>query len=138
MRKITVFFLIIFTALLSTAATVLVIERSRIVEKKEFAMDVQVTGESSSMGFNVDPDGFHYGTMPKGSSGKREITIEAEEDVVVSIIKKGEIGKWVENPNNFLIKEGEKMKVGLILNVPENAAAGNYSGKAVFILRKNN
>jgi hypothetical protein len=111
------------------------IDQSRIVHVESFPLDVRVT-EGKHMGFNVDPDGFHFGRVPRGAMGNREISIAAQDDVRVHISPRGKISSWLSYPDNILIAQGNTRNITLTIIIPEDAEIGTYNGTVTFILKK--
>ena len=136
MKKINFFLLIIIVVLISTFMTLFLIERGRIVQVNRWDMDVTVRADAV-MGFNIDNDALHFGSIGRGSGSRREITInDIKQDVIITTIKKGEIATWVNAPNGFIMRKGEERNIFVSLGVPLYAKPGNYTGEILFILKK--
>lgn len=136
MKKVNLFLIVIIISLTVSFFTFYIYQKSRIVQINKFPMDVRVA-ENQIIGFNVDPDGFHFGSVPRGSGGQRELRIhQVEEDVIVYMYKKGEIAPWVSYPNSFTVRKGESKNITLSVSIPREAKPGNYSGEITVILKK--
>ena len=132
MKKVNLFLLIIIVALISSFIAFFFIEKNRIVQVDRFVMDVNVT-DSNVIGMNVDKDGFHFGSLGRGQGSIREMTIkDTERDVMVSVIKEGEMADWVNHPNDFIVREGEVKNITVSVSVPSTAPLGDYSGEIVW------
>lgn len=86
-------------------------------------------------GFNLDTDGVHFGTVSKGVSINRFLTVSTNEDARVDIYFKGIKYLGVDN-STFLLKKGEEKQVQIYLKIPRNVEEGYYSGKMVVVYRK--
>lgn len=136
MKRRNFFVLFIIIVILASFTTFFIIEKSRIVQVEIYLMDVGVV-DTGIVGVNVDADGFHFGKLGRGGSSSRELMIkDVEEDVLVTIAKKGEIADWVSNPNNFIMKKGEERNITLSISIPADAPLGNYTGEAIITLRR--
>ncbi len=136
MRKLNLFLLIFILAAVTSFITFIVIERNRIVQVETYPMQVRITDEDK-IGMNADPDGFYFGGLRRGMGAGREFWIQqVEEDVMISIIKKGEMAKWVGHPNEFIVRKGEEKKIELTISIPQDAPLGNYTGEVIVILKK--
>ena len=135
MKRLNLFLLILFVVIFTTFATVFVIERNRIVQINNYPMDVNVI-EEKIIGINVDPDGFHFGSLNRGVSARRELYIQSDKKVLVTIYKEGEMSKWVGHPNDFIVKAGEQENISLSVSIPRDAEYGNYTGEVTVVLRK--
>ena len=121
---------------MSCIITAIAIDRSRIVQVAKYPMDIEVK-DDDIMGVNVDPDGFHFGSLNRGGGARREFKIhQVEEDILVKISKKGEMAKWVGNPDNFIIRKGGNRTISFSIGIPHDAPLGNYTGEVIVVLRK--
>ena len=135
MKTITLVILLILAVIVTTVVTYFY-QQPKIVQEERYVMDVEVKNDSI-MGFNVDPDGFHFGSVPRGSAGWRELKItQVTEDVMVIIQKSGEIAPWVSVPSGFLVKKGENVTISFVVSIPRNAEFGRYEGEAIVRLIK--
>ena len=136
MKKLTFLFLIAGMIILTTSITIIVVDRMKIVSVNKYPLEVLVW-DKNRIGINVNPSGLYFGRMSAGNSGERELKIEqVEEDILVTISKRGEIAKWVSFPNRFILRKGEGANVTFSVHVPSDASFGNYTGEAIVILRK--
>ena len=135
MKKVSAIMLIFVIAIIASIGTYLVIENSQIIGKSSYLMDVTVW-DAGRVGVDVGTDAIHFGGMGPGNGARRDVTIVAEEDLIISIVKKGEIANWVSNPNNFFMNKGEARNITFSINVPPNTPVGNYTGEAIFLFKK--
>jgi hypothetical protein len=135
MKRISLIFLVIFAALITSIITFIVIEKSKILQVNKYSMDVKVTNDSI-IGINADP-GFHFGSLRRGEGSAKKIIITGvEEDMLVVIAKRGEIAKWVSVPDKFILKKGEDKNISIAVGIPQNAPLGNYTGELIVMMRK--
>jgi hypothetical protein len=136
MKLRNVVILIVLLVVLSSVITAIVIDMNNIIQAQRYPMDVEVKNDKI-IGINVDPDGFHFGSLYPGGGASRILKIhQIEEDAMVNVIKKGEMAEWVGNPDDFIIRKGEDMNISLSISIPKDAEFGNYIGEVIFILRK--
>ena len=136
MKKLNFFLLIVMVVLISSFLTFLAIDRSKIVQVNSFVMDVNVS-DDGVFGINIDPDGFHFGSIGRGQGATKVLMIKnVKEDVSISIIKKGEMAGWVSSPKGLVMRKGQDENVSLSIAIPYNAQFGGYTGEVMFVLRK--
>lgn len=90
-------------------------------------------------GLNVDPESINFGRIMPGTTGLRNVTLEnnASYPLKASISRYGEVADWVDvSENNFILEEGEKRDVTFYAYAPNDAAFGNYTGKARVVFRR--
>ncbi len=134
MRKSAVILIVALAVAITMAVSIFFQQqRVRIIT---YPMDVSVVGEQN-IGFNMDTDGLHFGTMMPGFTGARNIEIkDVGRDILVEILTAGEMKAWVVHDNRFMMKKGEQRNVTFSLAVPENASLRNHTGTVTFILKK--
>jgi hypothetical protein len=136
MKKINVFLLVIIIALLVSLVTVYLIEANRIIKVQRIPMDVRVKAEGG-YGVNIDPGEFHFGGLPRGAGGRRELWIhQVEQDSLVSIHGVGLMADWISYPDDFIVKKGEEKNISVSISIPWDTEPGNYTGEVVIVLRK--
>jgi hypothetical protein len=90
-------------------------------------------------GLNADGDAIKFGMVMPGTSSERSITANnsAVHPLKVVILKSGYIADWVRvSENNFILEGGEDKGIVFEVFAPEDAAFGNYSGKAKIIFKR--
>ncbi|MBN2330692.1 MAG: hypothetical protein JXC85_02655 [Candidatus Aenigmarchaeota archaeon] len=131
--------LLALAAVLSYLVTMLAfyfVYTSSVYETRELGMDVYVF---KTAGLNVDDDAIHFGKIPPGASGRRNITIDNDAvPNLVSLEAYGDIAEWVSvSHNDFIIDAHESRNVTVFLQVPEDAEVPGYrSGTLRIIFRK--
>ena len=80
------------------------------------------------IGFNLDTDKLHFGTIPPGNYADRDISLTSTKKSKITIIIEG-VDFIQPSINNFLILPGEKKTITLIVSVPGNAKQHVYEGK---------
>ena len=132
------YFLILAFVLTIVAAslTFFALTTMSVIQEQTFLMDVSVT-DSGVIGFNVDPDGFHFGSMSSGNSASRTLVIhQVEQDSLVTIKTYGEMADWVVYPDNFIISKGEQREIFISVIIPEDTPQGDYTGTIKVALTK--
>lgn len=83
-------------------------------------------------------DIINFGTIPSGSGGKRFLTLENQDkkDLFTQIIVIGDIKKFLNYENNFLLKVNETKKLTFEVFVPENIEKGRFNGRIFIIFKK--
>ena len=135
MKKINAILTILIISLIVSSLTYLIIQNLRVVARTSYNMDV-IVWDDKRVGINLNTDAIHFGGMGAGNGANRGVIIDAEEDVIVSILKKGQMATWVSNPNNFYMQKGEQRNITFSLSVPKDTLPGNYTGEAIFIFKK--
>lgn len=130
--------IILYICIIGIIAIALSFALTKIIflEAHDIPMDVNV---GSGIGFNTDTDAIHFGTIPRGNMGSRNITIENSEHASARILIKtyGEISGWVDvSENNFVLKKGEKRDVKFTIILPEGIEKKKYSGTARIMLMR--
>ena len=135
--KITKFFLLlVFAVMISTFLTYL-FYNSYVIENI-IMLDMMVK-VNDHFGLNADGDAIKFGMVMPGTSSERSITANnsAVHPLKVVILKSGYIADWVGvSENNFILEGGEDKDVVFEVFAPEDAAFGNYSGKAKIIFKR--
>ena len=135
MKSANLILVIIIISIVVVSLTIIYLQSPKVLQKNTYVMDVKVT-DDGIMGFNIDPDGLHFGSMSAGSGGARKLTINhVEEEVIVRVIKKGKISKWVSNTDNFIMKKGEEQTLTFSVSIPKNTPVGFYTGEVTIILQ---
>ncbi|HLD15285.1 MAG TPA: hypothetical protein VJB94_01770 [Candidatus Nanoarchaeia archaeon] len=80
------------------------------------------------VGFNLDADKIHFGTIPAGNSADRDIFVTSDKDARIEIFV-DDVDFVHPSINNFLISPGEKKKVTMTASVPSDAKQGLYEGQ---------
>lgn len=121
---------------LITMVTFYFVYASSIFDIRELGMDVYI---SSIPAFNLDDDALHFGKVPPGSVGRRNITIENDAvKKLVSLEAHGDIAEWVSaSHNDFIVLAHEQREVTVILQVPEDAEVPDYRSGTLRIIFRN-
>jgi len=104
--------------IITIAGTLLFYNFFIVLDVEEIGIDLTI---GDHIGFNIDTDAIHFGTLPKGAEGKRKITIENKFDRTVRTnIKIGkDISKFISvSENNFKLKANEEKNVTFIAKAP--------------------
>lgn len=98
----------------------------------ELSADVIVIADSKLMGFNADNDALHFGAIPAGNSGTRDIVLKNENSFAekVKLVSAGEVRGWLAfSENNIVLAPKENKTVEVSLSVPADAELKQYSGR---------
>mgnify|MGYP001562819281 CR=1 FL=1 len=87
------------------------------------------------IGFNVDSDALHFGIIPPGGNGHRDLILENEERVRVLIKVIGSDYVY-PNKNNFILGPNNSTSVEFSASPPLDTLPGNYSGKVRIIFKR--
>jgi len=93
---------------------------------------VKVVAEGTSASNEISAAGLDFGTMPKGNTSTRFVTIEngSGHDIYVRVIKLGDIGKFIQlNRSSFVLKSKESENLEFSLSIPKNVEDKGYSGR---------
>ncbi len=108
---------------------------SRPLESKilnvEFIID-------KNIGVNLNSSELNFGKVPIGGSVFKRVIIENnyEFSIKIKIFVSKSISDFILIEKEYVLSPEEKIFVPIILNVPETASFGNYSGKIKFEFRK--
>jgi hypothetical protein len=106
----------------------------------KYPASVRVVGAGAETAASVSADGLDFGSLARGNSSTRFITIRngSVRDVYVKIIKLGDVGKFVElSRNDFVLGRGKSESLEFSLHIPSGAEERGYSGRIlVFELPK--
>lgn len=126
----------VFVTILLTAAAYWYLEFSTIYDVIELGMDVYV---GSNPGINVDVDAVHFGKVPPGASGGREMNVTAGNyPTIVSFEHYGKIAEWTSvTDNNFFLEPNETKSVFVQISIPDDIVPLVYrNGTLRIIFRK--
>lgn len=99
---------------------------------EKYAASVGIVGESEAATTSVSPDGVDFGSLARGGSAVRFMTIENSGggDVYVKVLKSGSIARFLSiRPDSFVLRPGETEKVEVLLEAASDAAEKEYQGK---------
>lgn len=128
--------LIASVSILVTSYTFVYLSTVNIYSVTEFSMDLKV---STIIGFYVGDDAVHFGYVPPGGGGMKEMNIDVGKyKTLVSIDADGNISKWVTiSDNDFIMEPNTNRTLRIFVNVPEDAPLEtDYSGNITIVLRK--
>ncbi len=130
-------FLLFVIALISATATILFYSFYVIDDVKEFNMALIVGNRT---GIDVDTEKLTFGMItPAGSSCTRYVFVSNKKDYPLRayINFYGSFAEWVSvSENYFVLKPGEEKKLSFSASAPEDAAHGNYTGRAKFVFKR--
>ncbi len=126
-NKIFLFFLI-FVIIIGVVTYVYIF--NNLIGYKEYAVDYVI---GDYIGFNLDEDAIHFGTLVQGVKATRKIEISTNQDANIKIYFKDLDHVGVEE-NAFFLRAGEVKEVELI--VFPDAEVGYYVGKMMVIYTK--
>lgn len=96
----------------------------------EIAIDFKV---GDAIGFNVDTDAIHFGTLKKGSGSipYRYFTVSNNGNIsrFVNFTLSENMGAWVKiSANHFILQPGENKQLKAELDIPSGLMYGTYNG----------
>ena len=136
MKRINLILLLIITLLLSITIASLIYSFIIIKETKVIHYDFTI---GDYIGFNVDNDALHFGTMLKNSQSKKSISItnNYKNSLLVDFRITGDRRELINfKENNLILKSGEEKKFFITVKVPENLEFGTYNGKIFVIFKR--
>lgn len=135
MKKYLVFLVLCVAAILFCSLTIIFYSFYNIKEIKTIDMDLKV---GDYVGINTDTDALHFGTINPGGFGTRSVLLSNNYDTTLKVKIKvyGDLAEFVSVQNNFVLLKNETKKIPFIVSIPQEAVYGNYTGKAVFILKR--
>ncbi len=107
-----------------------------VYDVKMFSMDLTVM---STMGFHVGDDAIHFGHIPPGGGGMKEMHIEVgKRRTVVWIEAEGNISEWISiSENDFVVEPFSNKSIEVFVNVPDDAPLNTYYEGNITVLLKN-
>ncbi len=98
---------------------------------------VKTIESKSLLGFNVDKDALKFGVVSPGAWVKRSINVHYKHEADVKVFMEGDLAPWVEiDSSRFSLTPNQTQQVFFELNVPLDAADGNYTGRVRFCFKK--
>ena len=131
--------LLIITAFIASILTLTIywyLEFSTIYEVIELGMDVYV---DKMPGLNVDIDAVHFGKVPPGGSGAREMTVTAGDyPTRVSFEHYGDISEWTSvSENDFFLEPNANRSMFVQITIPDDIVPLVYrNGTLRIVFRK--
>ncbi len=126
--------LCIAAAAIPIALTTLAYAYYNVYDRTVMAFDFEVS-DRPLMSFNLDKDAIHFGSIPVGSSGIRNIILESDRGSFV-IIKPMGTDYLTASKNYFVMPANKPTEIELIVDVPLDAKVGKYEGKLLITLKK--
>ncbi len=116
---------IVLTAVASVATGLYVYDTASIYDVIEYPMEVYV---DNIAGFNVDANSIHFGIIPPGSSGGREVTVTAGGyRTRVTFESTGDITPWISvSDNDFFLSPYENRTVTVSVSIPDDVVPLAY------------
>lgn len=135
MKKKKIIIIAIFILLIIIAAAYLYTSKKKLLEVKEIDMYLTVANYT---GFNIDTEAIFFGTVIKGGTARRIITINNYHiESNVFIVIEGDLKKWVSiSDNNFTMHPNESRNITISTSIPQNAEFKNYTGKLRILFKK--
>jgi len=134
MKKRKFLLLCVIAAVISIVLTMFAFLYYSVYDTEVIAFDFEVPG-SPMASFNLDNDAIHFGSIPRGSSSLRSITLENDKESFV-ILKPLGTDYLTADKNYFLMPANKPTEIELKVEVPFNAKIGKYSGKLLIILKR--
>ena len=103
---------------------------------KTLNMDLKV---GPAIGFNLDTDAIHFGTVGPGRSSEREVIINHAYNFPMNVVitTTGNISDFVYlSENDFVLDKGESKTLMFKAFIPPNTPLGNYSGTAKVVFTR--
>ncbi|MBU0467025.1 MAG: hypothetical protein KJ718_06090 [Nanoarchaeota archaeon] len=127
-----VYVLLIVSLVFVVLSLVFVFNSSKLVGVREF--DVYFEVDVGSIGFDVNNTFLTFGQVNPSGGGKREVTINNNYNfpVKVEVLVSENMLRLVDVESGFIVEPGKNVSVPVKLNVPDNFALGNYTGKIRF------
>jgi hypothetical protein len=128
-------FLLIILCVFASFMTLLFYINFVFLDYREIATGVLITERGT--GLNANKDSLIFGNNHPGGWGQRSFYVTAHDSSRVRIKIDGSIsGMLYISENNFILESGETKRVYVDLNVPEDAALGNYTGRIKIYMLK--
>ena len=129
-RKVFRILLFLFAVMLiGIFATLIVYNTYYLIDYAQMNASVKVVPRGLG-GLNNDVDSMKFGKIGPGNGGMRYFTIHPTMDALVKIKATGDMAKFLSfSENNFEMKNGEYKQITAFIDIPEDTAYGNYSGK---------
>ncbi len=136
--KRTTLIIITIILILVTASIVLQVLH-HILPQETFALEFDLVVVEKGVGFNLDEDKLHFGSITSGGGGYRHFRINNTnfytQRINLKIVSMQNITPWftVEPSAQYYLASGSSKQFTTWLSIPKTAPLGNYSG---FILVK--
>ena len=127
-----VLLLLVLFSLLFFAKVFFSISTNDCLKKETVDASITVDGGADRrfLGFNADVDSLKFGTVSQLALVQRSLRIENSENTMVMIKAAGDFSSWINiKPSEFYLEAQQTQEVFLNVNVPLNAADGDYSGQ---------
>lgn len=110
---------------------VLLFFTNNVVFVQDHKLDMNVIEHKGQIGFNLDEDAIHFGTVQQDGVGLRDfnLTHGQDEPLRVKIRVKGNITKFLNiSETDFVLEKGEIKQINLTIKTPMSAKIGYYEG----------
>ena len=134
MKKRTFLLLCVIAAAISIVLTMFAFFYYNVYDTEVVAFDFEVP-DTPIASFNLDKDAIHFGSIPRGSSSLKSITIENERDSFV-ILKPLGADYLNISKNYFIMPANKPTKIELSVDIPLDAKIGKYNGNLLIILKQ--
>jgi len=130
MKLLHALFLLLGLAIIAVAGT-LGYARYAVLETKTLPMDLTV---ADTLAFNLDTDAIHFGKIPAGFEGIKNVTITNNRGIPVraEITADGALAAWLGvDATPVLIQPRSNHTVVLTASVPKETPLGKYEGTLI-------
>ena len=134
--KLAVIFLIIVLIILLSIELYSIMS---IVKIETVKMNFSVSSKPHVVGMNPTGELLHFGTVPRGGRGNRNITLEHVYSYPLKVQFKttGNISSFVAvSDNGFILRPDESRDIRVSVHPPMDAKASRYVGELSIIFRK--
>ena len=98
---------------------------------QDHSVDINIVDHKDQIGFNLDKDAIHFGSVQRTGKGKRDfnLTHGFDEEARVKIRIKGNISELLKiSETDFYLNKGEMKQINLTIDELTNTDSGYYSG----------
>lgn len=125
MRIKNLFLILAITILVSTAVSILLIQKTSLHSYKRLKIDFTI---GDHLGFNTDQDSLHFGTLQQGNRGFREFDVRNMDCSKCKVSLTSNL-EWISlSDNNFILNKNQGKTITAYLTVPLDAKEGQYGG----------
>ena len=128
-RKLAIFFIVVLFALAIIVFGLKYMDATKDYTVIPYDLQIKVGGYA---GFNTARDKIYFGTVPPGSTGQRNFTLNHTYSVPVKVnfTVEGDLAGWITiSEVNFLLEPAKKKEIEIKATPPMNQPYGTYTGK---------
>ncbi|MCK5107228.1 MAG: hypothetical protein KAQ83_00720 [Nanoarchaeota archaeon] len=129
--------IILIIVILTIAITSIVYYKYKVVQVNYIPLNFKV---GKVIGLTTDTDALHFGRIPRGSGGIRQINVtnDLEYDIKINLKYYSEDMDWVSfKDNGLILKPDENNLFSISVNVPINAIEKEYNATVKMIILRN-